>query len=148
MVTYEEIYKAVVKKIKFQFPTIKISPSDDEEGIKRPSFRIYFDNIKSSNFMNTAHDRSIPVRILFFPSDRKKYKLEVISILSQLEELFLIDNIITTESGFIIETHECESETVDGVLHFTFDLELYEDLIITDDRELMGDIELQENVNK
>ncbi|QHI73785.1 phage tail terminator family protein [Aminipila terrae] len=147
MITYGEIHEAIVNKVRGHFPKIKIQASDNEKGLVRPSFRVTFDSVSSSNFMNTAQDRSIPVRILFFPSDREKYRLEILDIQWQLVDLFLIGN-ITTKSGFIIETHECESETVDGVLHFTFDLELYEDLIITDDRELMGDIELQENVNK
>ncbi len=147
MIAYSEIHEAIVNKVRGHFPKIKIQTSDNEKGLARPSFRVTFDSIKSSNFMSAAQDSSIPVRILYFPSDREKYRIEILGIQGQLVDLFLIGN-ITTKSGFIIETHESESETVDGVLHFTFDLELYEDLIITDDRELMGDIELQENVNK
>lgn len=151
MITYTEIVKAINNKIKTQFPKIKFNSNDTDVGVEagdvktkliRPSFRVSLDGIKSSNFMNLAKDRKMTVRIYYFPSKKDKYRIEMLDIQDKLETVFVEDNIIITENGNKIEIYETEFDTIDGVLHFYFKIQLYEDLNKLDDGENMEEINI------
>lgn len=135
MVTYVEIIKAINNKIKNKITGVEFEPTDSKEGLIRPSFRTNIDNIKVSNFMNFAKDREMTVRIYYFSTNKDKYRLELLDIQDKLEDIFLTENTIVTESGFIIEIYECQFDVVDGVLHFYFDIMLNEDIDRTDESQ-------------
>ncbi len=145
MVTYSEIVKAINTKIKTEFADIVIQSKDNEEGLIRPSFRTNLDGIKITNFMNVSKDREMTVRIYYFPRNKDKYRMELLSVQDQLENQFLDDNTIVTENGFVIEIYESEFDVVDGVLHFYFDIMLSEDFNRVDTGDNMEDLSLKQN---
>ena len=145
MVTYTSIIKAINEKIKTSFPTIHLDASDIAEKILRPSFRTSIDAISTSNFMNVSQDRQITIRIYYFPTDKNKYRIEMLDVQDKLEQAFIDDNIITTDEGFIIEIFESSFDLIDGVLHFYFDIQLSEDYNRINDTENMEDITINNN---
>jgi hypothetical protein len=150
VVTYAQIVKAVNTKIEGQFPLIKMDSIDNKEGLKRPSFRTNIDNINVNNFMNIAKDRDMTIRIYYFPSNAEKYRIEILDMQDQLENLFLDDNIITTDNGFIIEIYDTQFDVVDGVLHFYIDIQLSEDFdrsVADGLAEKMEELDFEEELN-
>jgi hypothetical protein len=147
MVTYGEIIKAINVKIISQFSNITFQSMDEQEGLIRPSFRTNLDDIKVSNFMDVAKDREITVRIYYFPKDKNKYRIELLSMQDTLENLFLVDNTIITDSGFVLEIYECEFDVVDGVLHFYFELMISEDFNRVDTGDNMEDLDYKQELN-
>ncbi|MEC1757380.1 phage tail terminator family protein [Schinkia azotoformans] len=145
MVTYNEIVKAINTKIKAEFVDIVIHSTDSEEGLLRPSFRTNIDGIKVTNFMNVSKDREMTVRIYYFPKNKDKYRMELLSVQDQLENLFLDENTVITENGFVIEIYESDISVIDGVLHFYFDIILSEDFNRVDTGDNMEDLSLKQN---
>lgn len=140
MVTYSEIIKAINLKIQQSFLDVPFQSIEDKEGLIRPSFRTNIEGISASNFMNVAKDRELTVRIYYFPKEKYKYRMELLDVQDKLEDLFLLENTIVTESSFVIEIFEFQFDVVDGVLHFYFDLKLSEDINRIDDSEYMEEL--------
>jgi len=140
MVTYSEIIKAINLKIQQSFLDVPFQSIEDKEGLIRPSFRTNIEGISASNFMNFAKDRELTVRIYYFPKEKYKYRMELLDVQDKLEDLFLLENTIVTESSFVIEIFEFQFDVVDGVLHFYFDLKLSEDINRIDDSEYMEEL--------
>lgn len=147
MVTYSEIIAAINTKIENSFADVEIQSPDSEEGLIRPSFRTNSDNVNTSNFMNEAKDSEITIRIYYFPSDSKKHRTELLSVQNKLEDTFLVENTIVTETGFVIEIYESEINVVDGVLHFYFDIMFSEDFNRVDTGESMDNLEYKQKQN-
>ena len=142
MVKYTEIHKAIVDKLRGKFSTIKITSEDVTEGIVRPSFFVSFDEIKSSDFMNTSLDRNMTVRIYYFSTKIDKNKFELLKIQDDLNDLFLEDNIIEIDKYTSVEVHDLDFDVIDKVLHIYFDIALSEDYNRVDDVELMDNLEV------
>ncbi|MEL3956921.1 DUF6838 family protein [Caldifermentibacillus hisashii] len=118
MITYRDIRKAINAKLKNEF-NIEINSNDVKEGFKRPSFFVTFDNlVKSSD--QSQFDRSLTIRIYYFPTDRYDYSLELLDIQEQLENLFdLKFNVLDRKFNIF----ESSSLITDGVLEFSFDIQ-------------------------
>lgn len=147
MVKYSQIIDAINLKIKDKFPTIKMQATDDNEGLIRPSFRTTIDSQKTSNFMGVARDRDMTIRLYYFPTNLKKYKLEMLDIKDGLEEIFVDDNIITLDDGFKIQLFDdMDTDIIDGVMHFTFKISISELIDKVVEGELMEDINLETEI--
>lgn len=153
MVKYIDILKAVNTKIKNKFPSIEIlSESDVSEKIVRPSFMTKLDEIEISNFMLDTADKKAKVIIYYFAKDKDKNKIENLQMIDDLNELFVENNqleIIQSKNGkeFFIGIEEAESEIVDKVLNFSFDLEFSQDYEREDETELIEEIIIKEEIN-
>ena len=154
MVKYTEILKAVNEKIKSKFPAIPIlSQSDVSEKIIRPSFMTMLDNIDTENFTFDTADKECKVIIHYFASDKDKNKIENLNMIDDLEELFLENNqleiVKSNGKKFLIGIEEAESETVDKVLNFSFDLEFSDEWIRPDNDGVgkMEDLNIKEEIN-
>ncbi|WP_432408557.1 phage tail terminator family protein [Wukongibacter sp. M2B1] len=143
MITYSDIVTAINTKIELKFPNIEIQSTDVEEGFSRPSFFIPLNNIKTSDFMNFARDRTITVRIYYFPTDRYSNQIEILEMQDSLEEAFIDDNEIQVNEDFIIGIYESEIEIVDGVLQFEFEIFISEEYDSVDNEvETMEDLQI------
>jgi hypothetical protein len=140
LITYTELHKAIVDKIKTGAPDIAITSTNIEEGITRPSFFVSFDNLKATDFMCEALDRETTVRIYYFPTDEDKNKIEILNMQDTLVNLFLQDNLISVDTDFTVEIEELEFNVIDKVLHCYFELKFYEDYDRDDDTDLMEDL--------
>ena len=138
-----DINKAISNRIKTVYPDIVFS-SDVKEGITRPSFFIAFDNINSSDFMNTAIDTDFTARIHYFPSKKENNKIELLSTLESLNILFIQDNILKVKDNFSVEIWgDIEIEIVDGVLNYYIPIMLSQDYKREDSVELMEELEVK-----
>lgn len=141
MVKYTEIHKAIVEKL--DATGIDTTSEDVNEGFKRPSFFMSFDNVKASDFMREALDREITVRIYYFSRTIDNNRIELLNMQDKLNELFLEDNLIRVNEYMNIEVDELEFNIIDKVLHCYFDMRLCENYNRTDDRPYMEELEIE-----
>ncbi len=116
MITLEEIMAAINRRLKDEF-NLKINDNDTREGFDRPSFFVAFDNVFKVDYLYTF-ERSLTVRIYYFPSNRHKYQLEILEVQQKIETLFKMG--LTVSDRFIKIVDGIEMETVDGVLIVSF----------------------------
>jgi hypothetical protein len=137
MITYKDIKAAVVRKLNDEFG-IEIQSSDVSEGFVRPSFFVSFDNQSKSSTLD-QFERSMTIRINYFPSDRYEYALEILNITEKLETIFDL-KLPVLERQFNI--NEVQSVVTDGVLEFSFDIE-YSEGKEAEEAEKMQELEIE-----
>ena len=125
-----DIKAAVVSRIKVNIPEVKVIAEEVEQGFKKPAFFVQTILIGSEKISPYQMTRSVMIMIRYH-SDSNKTN-ENLSISDSLEEAFkaslkIDDRRLTIEN--------VDSEIIDKVLHFRFDL-LYIDsvdgFVITD----------------
>lgn len=147
MIKYTEILKVVNNKLKKHFPDIPIlAEGDIKEKIIRPAFMTKLDNIGSSLFNTDIRDRSLTIIIYYFPSDRYKNKVELYSVMSELDDLFYYDSFLRLSEEYIIPIYsDISSEITDGVLNYSFEIEFSEEIIKDySNKENMENLEIKE----
>ena len=89
-------------------------------------------------------ERTLTVRVYFFATDLKKYKIENTKVQDLIENEFLTP--IKVTDTFYIDVDEVEANTSDTVLICSFNIETLEDIpeIIIDDGV---EYEMMENLN-
>jgi hypothetical protein len=121
MITYKDIKKAINTKLNNEF-NIEINSNDVKEGFKRPSFFVAFDIlVKSSD--QSQFDRSLTIRIYYFPTDRYEYSIELLDVQERLENLFDL-KLEVLERKFNI--FESTTLITDGILEFSFDIQFFD----------------------
>ncbi|MCG3089133.1 phage tail terminator family protein [Sporosarcina cyprini] len=120
MITYKDVRLAINAQL--TKTGIEINSRDVQEGFKRPSFFVHFDNSVRSADQHEVH-KSLTVYIYYFPSDRSKYSIEVMEMQETLEELFDL-KLIVKDRHFNVD--EVRTDLVDGVLNASFDLAFYD----------------------
>ncbi|MCB5028012.1 hypothetical protein LGV96_09885 [Streptococcus mutans] len=117
MINLADIRKAV--NMQLQRTGVPVYSRDVSEGFKRPSFFVQLDNVTRHG--SPEHiDRSLTVRIHYFPKDRYEYAIEVLDITDALESLFDV-KLKVKDRQFNI--HDFDSSVSDGVLQCYFDIE-------------------------
>lgn len=144
MISLVELNKIIVSKIReilkgTPFQDVPLISSDVSEGFDRPSLKVDFDNVTLENLNANMLGRSLTVRVYFFASDVKKYKLENFKMLD-LIECGLIDGILT-EYGFI-DILDINSNIVDTVLEISFDINIDALKVNNDQSENMEDLQI------
>lgn len=148
MISLIELNKIIVSKIKnilsgTEFKAVPIISYDVSEGFERPSIKVDFDDSQLEKINSHMLGRSLTVRIYFFATNVKKYKIENLKMLD-LIECGLINGIMT-EYGFI-NVLDINSNVIDTVLEVNFDIDLdsINPSVIAEDRdtELMEDLEI------
>lgn len=149
MITLLEINKAVNEKIKHaladsEFSSVPIIASDLSEPIVRPSLKVFLEDGTTGKFNSCMKERTLTVRVYFFATDLKKYKIENTKVQDLIENEFLTPLKVT--DTFYIDVDEVEANTTDTVLVCNFNIETLEDIpeIIIDDGI---DYEPMENLN-
>ena len=149
MITLLEINKAVNEKIKHaladsEFSSVPIIASDLSEPIVRPSLKVFLEDGTTGKFNSCMKERALTVRVYFFATDLKKYKIENTKVQDLIENEFLTP--IKVTDTFYIDVDEVEANTSDTVLICSFNIETLEDIpeIIIDDGV---EYEMMENLN-
>lgn len=140
MVTILEINKAIDDKIKAAligttFSAVPIKAEDLSEPIKRPSIKVKIENSANGLFNSQCREKNLTVRVYFFASDLRKYKIENAKIQDIIETAFLDD--LEVKEGFFIPIDTVDSEVIDTVLECSFELYMVELLPDTDTSEPM-----------
>lgn len=131
MLSRAQINKAINDKIKSEFPGIMIQSTDVEEGFDRPSFFVSLEtNRIEPNQFSTL--REMTCRVLFFPSDRSRYKEEAYDIQDRLEKLFGLNFDV---GGRTITVDSASADIIDKVVHYDFDFSYYDDSSLSDNGE-------------
>jgi len=141
IVKYKDIHKAIVMRLKTTFPKVEVISENVEEGITRPSFFVSFDNLNAADFMAEALDRKITVRLYYFSEDKNRNRIELLNIQDDLNDLFLKENMIEIDTNTKVEVEEAETDIIDKVLHYYFDIKLSEDYDRPDDVPLMENLD-------
>ena len=149
MITLLEINKAINNKIKHaladsEFKTVPIIASDLSEPIVRPSLKVFLEDGTTGKFNSCMKERALTVRVYFFATDLKKYKIENTKVQDLIENEFLTP--IKVTDTFYIDVDEVEANTSDTVLICSFNIETLENIpeIIIDDGV---EYEMMENLN-
>ena len=149
MITLLEINKAVNEKIKHaladsEFSSVPIIASDLSEPIVRPSLKVFLEDGTTGKFNSCMKERTLTVRVYFFATDLKKYKIENTKVQDLIENEFLTP--LKVSDTFIVDIDEVEVNTTDTDLGCNFNIETLEDIpeIIIDDGI---DYEPMENLN-
>ena len=149
MITLLEINKAINNKIEHaladsEFKTVPIIASDLSEPIVRPSLKVFLEDGTTGKFNSCMKERALTVRVYFFATDLKKYKIENTKVQDLIENEFLTP--IKVTDTFYIDVDEVEANTSDTVLICSFNIETLEDIpeIIIDDGV---EYEMMENLN-
>lgn len=120
MATLKSLALAINQKLTEVFPEIPITNKDITEGFARPSFYTDFDSFRVLQTSGRRTDKTVHVTIYFFPTDRYQYKLELLDVQEELQAAFC-DELVLAD-GTRLYMGELESEVVDGVLQFAFDI--------------------------
>lgn len=118
-----DIKKAINDTLKSNFPTVKVSSPDVEEGFKKPSFFVEILPITRGKEGKYHYSRSVTVVIQYFSENETE--LENIKMQDQLEEVF---GQVLKINDRVITIHNIESEINDKVLHFQFDISYLDSL--------------------
>jgi hypothetical protein len=102
------------------YNNVEIQSNDIKKGFERPCFYVEFEGMKKSNFNLVMVDRNITARIYYFPTDRNKYRIELLEVQEILEKIF--NSPIMVNESFAITVDEINSEIIDGVMQTSFDL--------------------------
>lgn len=105
-------------------PTVPIQSTDISEGFERPSLFVEFGDVLTEKFGGRSRERTVPVTIYYFPSNRNKNKLELLEVQETLEATFI--GSLSLKDGLAVTVTEISSIKVDGVLQSSFDLYLFE----------------------
>ena len=148
MITLLEINKAINDKIVHaladsEFSTVPIIASDLSEPITRPSLKVVFDDGNTGKFNSCMKERTLTVRVYFFATDLRKYKIENTKVQDLIENEFLTP--IKVTDTFYIDVDEIDSNTSDSVLICSFEINTLENIpeLILDGEEY----EPMENLN-
>ena len=149
MITLLEMNKAINNKIEHAladsgFKTVPIIAGDLSEPIVRPSLKVFLEDGTAGKFNSCMKERTLTVRVYFFSTDLKKYKIENTKVQDLIENEFLTP--IKVTDTFYIDVDEVEANTSDTVLICSFNIETLEDIpeIIIDDGV---EYEMMENLN-
>lgn len=120
MITYKDLRIAINRQL--NKTGIPVMSKDVQEGFDRPSFFVDFDNVYRDS-TETQVERSLTVRIYFFPSNRDDYSIEVLEMQDTLESLF---DLKLKVKNRLLNIQEFNSFVNDGVLQCSFDLEFFD----------------------
>src|SRR5690625_5080190 len=119
MLTMKQIKLAINEMLRENFPDIGIQSGDIRKGFKRPSFFVQLDT-QSRDSGQFVYNRSMIIRIYYFPSDRYEYSLEILEMQDDLENVFSLNFAVQDR---VITIDETRAQEVDGVLEIEIDFE-------------------------
>ena len=132
MIGIKDIRARIVYLLKQKFD-LDVYGDDVKEGFTRPCFFVRTENHVHSS-TNYHVDKTISINIYYYPNDRYNNQIETMDIQRRLESVFDLKLIVNDRHFNIIEI---ESDVVDGILAFSFDIEFstpraaaYENVVI------------------
>lgn len=131
MITYKDIDRALTNKLIGHF-NIAINSNDVKKGFEKPSFFVEFDNAARSATEDQVN-RSLTIRIYYFPTDRNDNAIELLEVQEALENIFDL-KLEVLDRKFNID--EVRSDVTDGVLNFSFDITYFEGKEITENEAI------------
>lgn len=123
-------------------------PSSDLLEIQRPSLKVILDVGKLENINANFNGRTLTVRVYFFATDIKKYKIDNLTMQGIIEDSFIKGIWV---DGWYIPITDINSQTVDTVLEVDFDLSInsydIDEATTGEGTEFMEDLDFDININ-
>lgn len=127
MITLKDIRIAIVNQLKTL--GIPVKAQDIEKGFARPSFSVFFDEVKIETLYSQI-ETSLIVRIYYFTKiEGAEASIEILEMQQELPILFG-NNLIVKDRA--IHISDIDSSEVDGVFMFEFNM-LFEQAIETNE---------------
>lgn len=145
MINLKDIKASINSILKSNF-NIPVKSQDIEKGFERPSFTVYFDNVKIET-LHSQIETSLTVRIYYFTEiESVNGSIEILEMQYQLPILFG-NNLKVKDRA--IHISDVDSSVVDGVLMFEFNL-LFEqfDEVNDPNKQALLMQELETNLNE
>lgn len=145
MINLKDIKASINSILKSNFK-IPVKSQDIEKGFERPSFTVYFDNVKIET-LHSQIETSLTVRIYYFTEvESVNGSVEILDMQYQLPILFG-NNLKVKDRA--IHISDVDSSVVDGVLMFEFNL-LFEqfDEVNDPNKQALLMQELETNLNE
>lgn len=141
MISLEDIIKAINDKLEINFPGVDKQSTDIKEGFERPCFYVQIDDNTANKLNPSSKEKTLTVRIYYFPKDRYENRIELLETQDTLENMFF-DGLQVNENFYIPSLdNELTFTTVDGVLQLSFDL-YYVQLLDEECGELLEELEI------
>jgi len=141
MITLTNLITVINNTLKIKFPTIDNLSTDIEEGFDRPAFFVDIDNHNKSKLGEILKDVSLTVRIYYFPSSKYKNRVELLTMIENLNSLFLTN--LKINEDFYIPIDEINSTiTEEKVLVVDFDVRYVYEVSEDDDLDLIENLEI------
>ncbi len=118
----DSIQKAIKKVFDYDVPIIA---EELKEPIERPSLKIMIENHKNGKLNHFFQQKNMTIYIYFFAKNEIRSKFDNIKLQNAIEQTFL-DGIFINGMWFDIE--EINSDSTDGILCCSFDLEMIEEI--------------------
>lgn len=130
MVKFEDLSNGICKILKTSFPTHKIYTEEIKQGMQRPSFFVSIIPLASDNFNTYYREQRAMVDISYFSEE----KSDLQSNKKNFEMAHKLQSVLNTDLKILdrnLNLQELEYETVERVLHTTFNLMWYNENEVT-----------------
>jgi len=141
MITLEDLITVINTTLETKFPSIKLLSTDIEEGFDRPAFFVDVDNHNKSMLGEVLKDIKLTIRIYYFSSSKRKNRIELITMIDDLNDLFLTT--LKINDDFYISIDEVNSTiTEEKVLVVDFDIRYVYEVPEDEDLEMIENLEI------
>lgn len=141
MITLSDLVTFINTSLETKFPTIERLSTDIEEGFNRPAFFVDIDNHNRSMLGEILKDVSLTVRIYYFPSSKYKNRIEVLTMIEDLTNLFLTN--LKINEDFYIPIDEVNSTvTEEKVAIVNFDIRYVYEVPEDEGLEMIENLEM------
>lgn len=141
MITLSDLVTVINNTLDTKFPTISRLSTDIEEGFNRPAFFVDIDNHNKSMLGEVLKDVNLTVRIYYFPSSKQKNRIELLTMIEDLNSIFLT-NLMINEDFFIPIDEINATITAEKVLLVNFDVRYVYEVAEDEDLELIENLEM------
>lgn len=141
MITLKDLITVINTKLSTKFPNINIVSTDIEEGFDRPAFFIDIDNHNKSTLGEVLRDVNLTIRIYYFSTSKYKNRVELITMIEDLTNLFLTN--LKINEDFYIPIDEVNSTiTEEKVVIVDFDVRYVYEVFEEEDLETLEDLNI------
>lgn len=138
MIRFLDIKAKLIKRLEIYL--IPVISNDVIEGFNKPCLFIKFGNTKISDLMGRFQERTLKVRIIYFPENEE----DILNKMDLFSNCFVENNEIELEQDFITTFDDVEIIEIEKVLHCNFKIYLCEEYIRKEVEEMMNDLEFKE----
>lgn len=140
MLTITDITAKIIEKLREL--NCPIMSKDVKEGYDKQTLYIYFDEIKSNDYMQKFVERKISVATVYFPADDRKNTFELLEVQEKLTQMFVLNSNFSLSDDVCGQISEVRTNIRDGVLTFDFNMYVFE-AYDEQPHELMQDLEVK-----
>jgi hypothetical protein len=136
-----DIQHSIIKQLKTNFPDHKVYGEKVEQGLVRPCFFVDILPITFEKINPEMQSQLVTVDIQYMSQEDTKAKN--LEMASQLPQIF---SYIELPDGKKIRITNEQFETIDGILHYLFDLDFIVKMNVDEGLPMIGQLNLNEEV--